>query len=100
MISSMGIYFLLWEEMATVLSHLFPDQNPTAPTSPPFKDVEAYFWAAKDIALMKKLNIFKGYPDGRFGVGQNTKRSEMSVLLKPLTTQYPEVLEYKNRPNE
>ena len=38
-------------------------------------------WYADVVATASELGIVKGFPDGRFGVGENVLRADMAVMI-------------------
>ena len=66
--------FLLTAAILTLLG------SPLAPTARAYTD-DAGHWAAPVIEKASAYGLMQGYPDGRFGVGENISRGEFVTLL-------------------
>jgi hypothetical protein len=49
-----------------------------------FADVPADHWAARSVAIVKRLGLMQGYPDGTFRGGQPVTRYELATILARL----------------
>lgn len=50
-------------------------------SEPGFKDVDKDRWSATDIALMSRLGLMNGYPDGTFQPGKPVSREELATAF-------------------
>lgn len=70
------------DEFAVVLHRILADKTVKTPSKSPFKDVKTDYWAYKEIANLKEMNIFGGYSDNTFRTKGNITRAEVSALLQ------------------
>lgn len=67
------------EEFLAILMRVF-DIEPKGGNAK-FTDVKDGAWYADVVATAAELGIVKGFPDGRFGVGENVLRADMAVMI-------------------
>ena len=68
------VIFLLTAAILTLLG------SPLAPTAQAYTDDEGH-WAAEVIEKASAYGLIQGYPDGRFGVGDDMTRAEFVTVL-------------------
>lgn len=63
-----------------------------SPLTHAYSDASADHWAAETIVKAEEYGLMEGYPDGRFGVGDNMTRAEFAtVLCRMFGWELPEV---------
>ncbi len=67
------------EEFLAILLRVFDIEIKKGNTQ--FTDVQDDEWYADVVATAAELGIVKGFPDGRFGIGENVLRADMAVMI-------------------
>ncbi len=65
--------------LAVVLLLTFSPLVPTARAA--YSDVNAALWATEAMEKAAAYGLMEGYPDGRFGVGENMTRAQFVTVL-------------------
>ncbi len=75
------------EEMLAMLLRAFHIAEITNPSeTETFTDAEPDGWYLGCIAAAKKNGFVKGYPDGRFGIGESVSRQDAAVMAYHIST--------------